>query len=78
MTKKSLSSWTLGIALALAGATTLLAQAPPPLQGQRGQAAEVRASQGRIGQQAQEANLPAAPVVSPLASISAEITGFIA
>jgi len=74
MTKKSLSSWTLGTALALAGATTLLAQAPPPMQEQRGQAAEVRASQGRIGQQAQE-DLPAAPVVSPVASISAEITG---
>ena len=75
MTKRSGSSWMLGTALALVGATTLLAQAPPPLQGQRGQAAEARASQVRGGQQAQAANLPAAPVVSRLASISAEITG---
>ena len=72
MTKRFPLKWTLAAAAAVAGATALLAQAPPPLQGQRGQ---VSGAQVNPGQPAQESNLPANPVVSPLATISAEVTG---
>jgi hypothetical protein len=74
MAKRFLLSWTLACGLVLTG-TTLLAQAPPPLQGQRGEATGAQTNQGQRGRQAQESNLPARPVVSPLATISAEVTG---
>lgn len=49
---------------------TLYGQAPLPIQGQRGQGP----APGRQGQ-APASNLPQAPVVSPVAAISAEVTG---
>ena len=75
MPKQSVVNWALAVGLVLTLATTVLAQAPPPLQGQRGEAFEARANQGRREREVQESNLPANPVVSPVTEISAEVTG---
>ncbi|MEQ1731678.1 MAG: alpha/beta hydrolase domain-containing protein, partial [Vicinamibacterales bacterium] len=59
--------------LAVAGAWTVLAQAPLPLPGQP---APVQGGRGgRAGGPAPPDNLPSAPVVAPLATISPEVTG---
>jgi hypothetical protein len=53
---------------------TLVGQAPLPLRGQ-GPGPQGQGGQGRGRGQAEASNLPANPVVSPLATISAEVTG---
>jgi hypothetical protein len=53
--------------------TTLVAQAPLPLRGQAPQGQGQ--PQGRGGAPPQPSNLPASPTASPVASISAEVTG---
>jgi hypothetical protein len=58
----------------MASTTTVLAQAPPPLRGQPAATEAARPNAGRDGQPAQAANLPASPVVSPVAEISDEVT----
>ena len=62
------------VALAAAGALVLealaVAQAPPPLPNQRGQAAPPTAAAAQPGE-----NLPASPIVSPRATLSAEAKG---
>jgi hypothetical protein len=69
---------TVGAALAAGGLAiglaTLLAQAPLPPRGQP-PGPQGQAPQGRGGAPAQPSNLPATPVASPLAAISAEVTG---
>ena len=67
------SSGVLAALIAFGAATLAAAQAPPPLPGQRGQAAAAPAPAAAA--QPANQNLPAAPVVSPKATISAEVTG---
>jgi hypothetical protein len=62
-------------ALGLAGTWTVIAQAPLPLPGQPAPAQGGRGRGGRAGGPAPVSNLPAAPVVSPLATVSPEVTG---
>jgi hypothetical protein len=72
ITNGSIRMLLLAVALMAGGAVwTAVAQAPLPLPGQEGQ--PVQGGRGRG--QAPPANLPAAPIVSPLATISPEVTG---
>ena len=67
------SSGVLAALIALGAATVAAAQAPPPLPGQRGQAVAPPGPAGAAQPTTQ--NLPATPLVSPKATISAEVTG---
>ena len=75
MTSRVLSSCAVAAMLIVTGTTTLRAQAPPPLPGQRNQAPAAATDPARAGEAAEESNLPTAPVVSPLATASGEVTG---
>ena len=57
------------LAVVVMGTVTLAAQAPLPLRGQRGQGPAAPAAQGQAAP-----NLPASPVVSPLAAASGDIS----
>ena len=64
------------LALLIAAGTTVFGQLPIPVQGQRGGAQGQQAPQGQRGQRGGQATAPVStPVVSPIATISSEITG---
>src|SRR4029453_6522658 len=66
----------MGMALLIGAGATILAQLPIPVQGQRGGGQGQQAPQGQRGQRGGQAAAPAAPpVVSPIATVSPEITG---
>jgi len=67
--------WVLTAILAISAGTASLAQLPIPVQGQRGGGGG-QGQQGQRGQRgAQPASPPAPQVVSPIATVSAEVTG---
>jgi len=63
------------LALLIGAGTTILGQLPIPVQGQRGGGQGQETPQGQRGQRGQAPAPAAAPVVSPIARISSEITG---
>jgi hypothetical protein len=65
---------TLGAALLLATTTALFAQAPPPLQGERGAAPSSQGDRAQRRDTQAAPNLPASPVVSAIAAISDEVS----
>src|SRR4030095_6983098 len=66
----------MGMALLIGAGVTILGQLPIPVQGQRGAGQGPPAPQGQRGQRGRQTAPPAAPaVVSPIATVSSEITG---